>query len=1189
MRRTPAFLLSLFLLSTLAWFVDPPQALASWTLGTQVSLYTEQSVNAVVIADLNGDDLEDLAAVTSYISPSYLETFLQQPDGTLEAAQVVALPEFTVSDSLVAGDLDEDGLADIVVGHGYGVSVFLSREDGTLAEPVLVSGDWSAMLALIDADLDGHLDLAAVAPGTGSLWLGDGTGLLEDAGELGAAPDDLFDLETGDMDGDGDEDLVVFSGVGQSEDNLVVLLATPSGLVRDRGIRLDGWTSFNGLGVGDLDGDGLDDLAVSRNGNSPTWILRWSQGEGGQFDQLTNLETYDIPAPLVVTDIDADGDEDLVVGHSGWLAVGVYLQDAGGLLTPEHIFTAYEAYYTPQGIAVGDLDDDGCPDLVSVCTSSALTIRYGQDCGPEQPAADTDGDAVADEEDNCPGLANADQADLDGDGMGNACDLCPQDRDPDQLDEDGDGIGDACDICPDLADPEQADRDADGLGDACDACPDAFDDGTDTDGDLLPDACDLCPAWADSQQVDADGDGFGDPCDCAPDDPSEPGPDRSCPGAAAPQPPSGGCDSRGGPAHGLLALGAMLCLLGPLRRQRCAALLLVAAGTASASNYHLDDVQSTETWAYSPAVAIGDVTGDGLADVVLAGTTLGWGAEDPFAWTVQVYALGDHALLEPVARVPYLALDEGWPSWPWGDVILADLDEDGTLDVIVAHQLGVEVLLADAAGALAQPVRWHDGLAVLAVALDADEDGHMDVAVTDWDGTITLLRGDGTGGLPGSASFAASTDTYGDLCTGDLNRDGHTDLVVSDRSQLTVLNGAGDGSFTAREVIALDFYASGIAVGDVDDDGREDLVVAEDANKPAYLHTWLQSDEGELVRDRSLRTEDLPEGVIAVDLDLDGRVDVAVNHATYALAGYHLQGAGGLPDESGLTVVPGATSTLRSMAVGDVDADGCPDLVFTASGTGIFLHSGLSCTDGSAADDDFDWVRDAEDNCPGVSNEEQYDGDWDGVGDACDACPELANPDQDDLDCDGVRDADDLCPTQADPTQPDSDNDGVGDACDLCPWVADPSQEDGDGDGVGDACDLCPLDSDAAQHDTDGDGRGDACDLCPEHFDDGDDTDGDGVGDACDSCPVEFDSDQADRDGDAWGDACDCEPDDPAWPDATGQCPDEEPTQTAQGCGCAGRAGSLGWLPVLLAAVLGRRDRRNGVVPDPLPAPDHGR
>ncbi len=57
---------------------------------------------------------------------------------------------------------------------------------------------------------------------------------------------------------------------------------------------------------------------------------------------------------------------------------------------------------------------------------------------------DTDGDTVPDSSDNCPAVANTNQADGDGDGVGDVCDNCVAVANSNQLDTDGDGTGDAC-------------------------------------------------------------------------------------------------------------------------------------------------------------------------------------------------------------------------------------------------------------------------------------------------------------------------------------------------------------------------------------------------------------------------------------------------------------------------------------------------------------------------------------------------------------------------------------------------------------------------------------------------------------------------------------------------------------------------------------------------------------------------
>ena len=77
------------------------------------------------------------------------------------------------------------------------------------------------------------------------------------------------------------------------------------------------------------------------------------------------------------------------------------------------------------------------------------------------PDSDSDDDGVPDDDDNCPNVANADQADLDGDGQGDACDS----------DIDGDGVGNGTDNCSRTPNPGQEDADGDGIGDECDPFP----------------------------------------------------------------------------------------------------------------------------------------------------------------------------------------------------------------------------------------------------------------------------------------------------------------------------------------------------------------------------------------------------------------------------------------------------------------------------------------------------------------------------------------------------------------------------------------------------------------------------------------------------------------------------------------------------------------------------------------------
>jgi hypothetical protein len=127
---------------------------------------------------------------------------------------------------------------------------------------------------------------------------------------------------------------------------------------------------------------------------------------------------------------------------------------------------------------------------------------------------DTDGDGISDDSDNCPGVANADQADADSDGLGDVCDP----------DDDNDGVSDTSDNCQFTPNTNQANNDNDAQGDVCDP---------DDDNDGVADISDNCQFTANPGQADADNDGIGDVCD--PDDDNDGVADTSdlCPGTPA--------------------------------------------------------------------------------------------------------------------------------------------------------------------------------------------------------------------------------------------------------------------------------------------------------------------------------------------------------------------------------------------------------------------------------------------------------------------------------------------------------------------------------------------------------------------------------------------------------------------------------------------------------------------------------
>jgi hypothetical protein len=145
-----------------------------------------------------------------------------------------------------------------------------------------------------------------------------------------------------------------------------------------------------------------------------------------------------------------------------------------------------------------------CYNII-ITDSNGCSVQDVYCLNVDPPAnADSDGDGINDDEDNCPDIANADQANNDGDGLGDICDD----------DDDNDGVLDVVDNCVVIANSNQLDSDGDGMGDVCDICP--MDADNDIDGDGVCGDIDNCPTEFNEDQADSDCDGVGDVCDVCP-------------------------------------------------------------------------------------------------------------------------------------------------------------------------------------------------------------------------------------------------------------------------------------------------------------------------------------------------------------------------------------------------------------------------------------------------------------------------------------------------------------------------------------------------------------------------------------------------------------------------------------------------------------------------------------------------
>jgi hypothetical protein len=270
-----------------------------------------------------------------------------------------------------------------------------------------------------------------------------------------------------------------------------------------------------------------------------------------------------------------------------------------------------------------------------------------------------------------------------------------------------------------------------------------------------------------------------------------------------------------------------------------------------------------------------DLDGDGYVDLATSNqdgsATVFWGQGDgTFSKTVNYKVKG--------------ALTTADAFW----ITAADLNGDGALDLVVSvfgasgpdpSAPGQVVVLLNRGGrSFANPVFYADRAAVAVVADDFDGDGKPDIATANFDSSVSVFRGDGTGRLRAREVYSSGGQGVA-IAAGDFNGDGVLDLATGNDASgsVSVLQGLGHGSF-GNPVSFQAGNTHSIAVVDLNRDGHLDLISG--GYDEGLVRFWPGKGDGKFGEEIKIPTsQEGSRGVVAVDFNGDGKLDLAVTDA----------------------------------------------------------------------------------------------------------------------------------------------------------------------------------------------------------------------------------------------------------------------------------------------------------------------